>query len=127
MEDLVTRIQRETRERIELLRPLATEYAQLLRANTRLERSMSNGASKGPRRGRGGPQATSAGRAPQGSNRARILAAIGAHPGIDSRELAESTGIPKPSVHQVLRGLKADRAITAERDGRRSLFRLANA
>ncbi|HVR05057.1 MAG TPA: helix-turn-helix domain-containing protein, partial [Solirubrobacteraceae bacterium] len=59
-----------------------------------------------PRPYRLGSRRGSDGRAPQGANKQRILAAIAAHPGLAAPEIAQLTGLKRPVVASTISRLK---------------------
>ena len=115
MPDLVTRIQREIRERLDQLRPLVSEYEQLLRAQEALSgdgRQRSTGTAHRARRREPTPtrsqarrQTSPASRAPRGANREAVLGAIRERPGASARELSAVSGVSAATIYNVLRGL----------------------
>ncbi|MCL2769774.1 MAG: winged helix-turn-helix domain-containing protein [Solirubrobacterales bacterium] len=64
----------------------------------------------GSRRGRDG-------RAPQGANKQRILAAIAAHPGLAAPEIARLTGLKRSVVASTISRLKRTGELSAHGDG----------
>lgn len=70
--------------------------------------------------GAAGPRRASTGqRAPRGQNRQLILTTVGDHPGITVAEVAERTGIGRPTVATTVSKLKRDGVLDAEGDGLR--------
>jgi DNA-binding transcriptional ArsR family regulator len=113
MADLVAQIQRDIERRLKELRPLLEEKEQLeavLAALTNGEQI--NGGSIAAPRGRAGvgARAPYAGgksqRAPRGANREAILGVVRERPGISASEVADVTGIAKPTVHTTISQLK---------------------
>ncbi|WP_041730058.1 helix-turn-helix domain-containing protein [Conexibacter woesei] len=94
--------------RLEALRPFVAEFEQLEAARAvlvadhgagarRLRARASRGTAAQPRRAR---------RAPRGANRAAILHLAAERPGITVAEIAQETGIGKPTVHSTVYALK---------------------
>jgi ribosomal protein S25 len=109
MSDLLDRIQRDIRERLGELRPLVSEYEQLRRAMEALEATPAErdpaaakpGATASPRRQR----------APAGTNRDRVLAAVQSNPNATASQIAEASGVKRTVVYGVLRRLTDDGVI----------------
>jgi hypothetical protein len=57
------------------------------------------------------------GRAPQGANKQRILAAIAAHPGVAAPQIAKLTGLKRPVVASTISRLKRTGELRAHGDG----------
>jgi DNA-binding transcriptional ArsR family regulator len=117
MADLVGQIQRDIEQRLKELAPLIEEKDQLeavLAALTgeldgrgtpapRPTRPRANGASTGTRAPYAGGKRR---RAPRGANREAILKIVEQQPGVSASEVAEQTGIAKPTVHTTISQLK---------------------
>lgn len=115
MADLVGQIQRDIEKRLGELRPLIEEKEQLEAVLAALSGDYKrNGASSAPRPRARASSATArapyaggkARRAPRGANREAILKVVGERPGISAAEVAEVTGIAKPTVHTTISQLK---------------------
>lgn len=107
MADLVGQIQRDIEQRLRELRPLIEEKEQLEAVLAALTgeaparaRGRSNGAERAPYAG--GKRR----RAPRGANREAILRVVRAQPGVSASQVAERTGIAKPTVHTTISQLK---------------------
>lgn len=108
MADFVAQIQRDIERRLKELAPLIEEKEKLEAVLAALTGEKANGATSS--RGRAASRAPYAGgrtrRAPRGANRKAILEVVGQRPGISAREVAELTGIAKPTVHTTISQLK---------------------
>lgn len=109
MADLVGQIQRDIEKRLEELRPLIEEKERL----EAVLAVLTNGAEATPARTRSSavvrraPYAAGKGRrAPRGANREAILNVVRERPGISAAEVADVTGIAKPTVHTTISQLK---------------------
>jgi DNA-binding transcriptional ArsR family regulator len=102
------------------LAPLVDEAEQLRTAIARLEAiepaTGSRSANRGRGRGRRGGARTSAGRAPRGENRRLILQAISDAPKT-AGDVAEETGIGRPTVSTTLTKLVSDGAAVKAKRG----------
>lgn len=111
MADLVGKIQRDIEQRLQEIRPLIEEKDRLEAVLAALT-GRAPSTSSSPRRASGsaGGRAPYAGgrarRAPRGANREAILKAVGERPGISASEVADVTGIAKPTVHTTISQLK---------------------
>ncbi len=114
MSDLLDGIQRDIRARLDELRPLVSEYEQLRQAMAALEGVPADGqpvlakppAASPPRRKR----------APAGTNRERVLAAVQGNPGASASQIAEASGVQRTVVYGVLRRLSDDGVIEKRDD-----------
>jgi hypothetical protein len=115
------KIIREIDARLAELRPLFREYEQLEEARRVLTQDEERSAPATPRRSaspRANRRPAAAGRrAPRGANRTAILAYVERTPGARVAEIAEATGIPKPTVHSTVYGLKRNGVLIPEGDG----------
>ena len=111
-EDLLTRIQREIRERKQAAQAAYEEAQQLEQALAALDASATGGPgqrrSKASRSGRRATPKPAADRARRGANRDAIIAAAGERPGATAREIADLTGIARNTVASTLTRLAAD-------------------
>lgn len=73
-----------------------------------------------------GSKRGSDGRAPQGANKQRILAAIAEHPGVAAPQIAELTGLKRPLVASTISRLKRTGELQAHGDGVRLSPRLSS-
>lgn len=137
MADLVGQIQRDIEQRLKELAPLIEEKDQLEAVLAALVGEASSPAAAAPRaarartNGNGNGAATRAPyaggrrrRAPRGANREAILKIVGEQPGVSASEVADQTGIAKPTVHTTISQLK--RKGILEPEGANGV-RLANA
>jgi DNA-binding transcriptional ArsR family regulator len=103
--------------RLEALRPLVLEYQQLESARAVLVADYSTGSTS-PRAARSpARQAAQSRRAPRGANREAILRLARERPGISVSEIADATGIGKPTVHSTVYTLKRRGILDATSDG----------
>jgi DNA-binding transcriptional ArsR family regulator len=131
-DELLTRILAEVRERKAAAQAAYDESRRLEAALAALDRQEGAGTSAAPRRSRGSarrPAATrSRRRAPRGENRRRILALVEERPGVTAGEVAQSSGIARPTVASTLAKLAADGAVErVQQPGGGVGFRLATA
>lgn len=94
--------------RLAELAPLIEEHAQLTAARAVLlgdGAASARAARTAPRSARATRPAAGR-RAPRGANRAAILAYVAAHPGATVAQIADATGIAKPTLHTTVSGLK---------------------
>lgn len=120
MAELVDDVIRQMESRLEELRPLVREAETLETAINALQGLSGSPSAKGavttPRVETRRPRRTRAARsrrAPRGANRAAILSAVGANPGITVAQVSSSTGIAKPTVASTVSKLKRDGTLTA--------------
>jgi DNA-binding MarR family transcriptional regulator len=114
MSDLLQGIQRDIRKRLDELRPLVSEYEQLRQATAALE-----GVPAEPEPAATKPRAASPPRrkrAPAGTNRERVLAAVRDNPGASASQIAEASGVQRTVVYGVLRRLSSDGVIDKRED-----------
>ena len=114
MSDLLDGIQRDIRARLDELRPLVSESEQLRRAMAALEAVP---AEREPAAAK--PQAAARPRrkrAPAGTNRERVLAAVRDNPGASASRIAEASGVQRNVVYGVLRRLSSDGVIEKRDD-----------
>jgi hypothetical protein len=113
--DLLNRIERELRERLEETRAAKNEYDRLeaaLRAldgeSSEATRSSVSSGRAASRRGAGRTRRAArprAARAPRGQNRERVLAAVRERPGATTAELAAVSGVDRNTLYALLRTL----------------------
>jgi DNA-binding transcriptional ArsR family regulator len=117
MADLVGQIQRDIEQRLKELAPLIEEKDQLEAVLAALTGELNVGTAPAPRATRTRTNGASAGtrapyaggkrrRAPRGANREAILKIVEQQPGVSASEVAEQTGIAKPTVHTTISQLK---------------------
>lgn len=117
MADLVGQIQRDIEQRLKELAPLIEEKDQLEAVLSALTGERNGVAAAAPAASRartnGNGAATRAPyaggrrrRAPRGANREAILKIVERQPGVSASEVAEQTGIAKPTVHTTISQLK---------------------
>jgi DNA-binding transcriptional ArsR family regulator len=117
MADLVGQIQRDIEQRLRELAPLIEEKDQLEAVLAALTGELDGGSTPAPRPTRARANGASAGarapyaggkrrRAPRGANREAILKIVEQQPGVSASEVAEQTGIAKPTVHTTISQLK---------------------
>lgn len=124
MADLVGQIQRDIEKRLQELRPLIEEKERLeavLAALTNGHAAAAPSAGRARPSGSAAPRAPYAGgkrrRAPRGANREAILKLVGERPGISATEVADATGIAKPTVHTTISQLKRKGILEPEGSG----------
>ena len=97
MSDLLEDVRREINARIEQLRPLVSEVAQLEHALVAL--GAASAPAPSPRRGRAASKRRRARRsAPRGQTKGQILEHLGAHPGATAGDIAKALGLNRNSV-----------------------------
>lgn len=101
-------------ERIEILKPLVEELNRLEAARVVLA---PDAAASKPRRAAAPRSPAGRRRAPRGANRAAILALARTSPGITVAQLAETTGIAKPTVHSTVYALTRAGELARDGDG----------
>jgi Fic family protein len=104
-EDLLRRIEREIRERKEQSRAAYEEAQRLESALAALGSGADNGktpSAPGRRQRRAGHRSTAGKRARRGQNLAKIRDAVRERPGVSAGEVAQATGIAKPTVASTL-------------------------
>jgi hypothetical protein len=111
MSDVIEKARREIEARLAELRPVIDEIRRLEDALAALTGESSAPAKRGP--GRPPKSATSTRRssgkrARPGENKRKILTAIRENPGITAAQVAEKTGLPKPSVASSISKMKRD-------------------
>jgi hypothetical protein len=114
--DLLDRIERELRQRLEETRAVMQEHDRLEAALRALEgvsaAATDSGTTSGGRapstrdsRRRRRPPRRTARRAPRGQNRERVLAAVRERPGATTAELAALSGVERTTLYALLRTL----------------------
>src|SRR5690349_3044984 len=109
-DDLLTRILTEVRERKAAAQAAYDESRRLEAALAALDRQ-EGGAPAAPRRTRRTARRAPAARrprAPRGENRRRVLELVEERPGVTAGEVAQSTGIARPTVASTLAKLASD-------------------
>ncbi|MCW2954424.1 MAG: putative transcriptional regulator [Conexibacter sp.] len=117
MADLVGQIQRDIEQRLKELAPLIEEKDQLEAVLVALTGELNGASSPAPRATRARTNGASSGtrapyaggkrrRAPRGANREAILRIVEQQPGVSASEVADQTGIAKPTVHTTISQLK---------------------
>ena len=128
--DLLERILTEVRERKAAAQAAYDESRRLEAALAALDRQEA-GAPAAPRRTRGSGRRAPAARrqrAPRGENRRRVLELVEERPGVTAGEVAQSTGIARPTVASTLAKLASDGALErVQQPGGGVGFRLATA
>ena len=124
MADLVAQIQRDIEKRLRELRPLIEEKEKLEAVLAALTGAYEANGGTGTRsRGRSSTSGSRTtygrgrSRAPRGANREAILRVVGERPGITAAEVAEATGIAKPTVHTTISQLKRKGILEPEGNG----------
>ena len=107
MADLLDRVLREVRERMERSRAAAEESQRLEAALAALDRDRAE-PSTAPRPRRGRRRAESRRRARRGANRDAIVGVVSERPGVSAAEVAGATGIARATVTSTLSKLVAD-------------------
>ena len=101
-EDLLDRIRREIRERLERSRAAYEESRRLEAALAALGTSARPSGPQRPSAARSQPRSPQRRRARPGANRAAILAVVRERPGVSAGEIAQATGIARSTVSTTL-------------------------
>lgn len=112
-EELLTRILREVRERLEQSRQAVDESQRLEAALDALEaeRKTPRGSVGRARRGPTRPRSAQP-RARRGESQARILQVVGERPGVSAAEISASTGVARNTVTTTLQRLTSKQRVT---------------
>ena len=104
--------------RLTALRPLVREFEQLESARVALVADYGTGTERASRSASPAAAPSARGRrAPRGANRAAILRIAGEQPGITVAEIAQATGIGKPTVHSTVYALTRRGELQRAADG----------
>jgi hypothetical protein len=125
MPDLVDETLTLIRRRLTELKPSVEEYHRLRAAGEALG-GLDGSPRRTPRPRRDRKSSTVSQRAPRGQNREKALAVIGERPGVTVTELAEVTGIGKPTLYNLAHTLAEKGEVEKLRlPGGQTGFRLA--
>lgn len=115
--DSNSRIVREVDLRLAELEPLLREYEQLKAVRQVLTEH--HNAAPGPRRTRraSGSPAIRGRRTPRGANREAILAFVRTHPAASVTQIAQATGIARPTLHTTVSVLKRAGVLRSDGEG----------
>jgi hypothetical protein len=103
--------------RLDVLRPFVREFEQLGIAREALAGAVLDSPAPARSRRERPSAPRRARRAPRGANREAIVKVAGSRPGVTVAEIADQTGIGKPTVHSTVYALKRRGVLEAQGDG----------